>query len=94
MATMQINEFTSWNLTAYEFKIGSILNELNVQVIQNEISRLASEKLNLLYDTTNPMKYLQREAEITGQIGILQYLLAQSEAALNEVKLNLDKDGE
>lgn len=71
------NKFTQWELTAVEFKYASSFNDLQRKFIQNEIARAALEKVALTYDAQNPLLFAQREAELQGQIEILEYLLSQ-----------------
>jgi hypothetical protein len=73
--TPQHNSFTSFLLTQDEIKAGSNFLPEQRAVIQNIISQLAEEKISLKYDPTAPEVFLQREAELAGQIGILKYLL-------------------
>ena len=79
MSQMIPNMFTAWSLSDSEHRAGSCLGLLQKQVIQNLISEAASEKVALTYDPQNPLKFAQQEAELQGKIGVLQYLLAQSE---------------
>lgn len=71
------NKFTQWELTPIEFKFASTFNDLQTKFIQNEIARAALEKVSLTYDPQNTLLFAQREAELHGQIEILEYLLSQ-----------------
>jgi hypothetical protein len=71
--------FVSWILTPEEEAQGSVFSLTQKQLIQNRIAVLAEEKLALTYDPNEPMKFLQTEAELQGQIGILKYLLTMSQ---------------
>ena len=73
--------FQSWILSPEEFIQGSFLNSLQKQVIQNQISQLASERVMLTFDPVNHLPFMQRDAELKGQIGALQYLLNLSSEA-------------
>ncbi len=73
--------FQSWILSPKELLQGSILTQLQKQCIQNQISAAAAEKTLLKYDPDSALKFLQREAELQGQIGALQYLITLSEEA-------------
>lgn len=91
MPLLQPNAFTSYILTQDEQQQGSLLTSLNICAIQNLISQIAQEKLSLLYDPTNPLKFAQQEAELHGQMLILQQLVNNSnDAAAAQLKLNLD----
>lgn len=85
MATISPHSlFTSWILTPQETTQGTILSTLQEQVIQNQIAALAQEKTLLKFDPANIHSFLQREAELQGQIGALSFLLTQSAEAKKE----------
>ena len=84
MATIQINSFTSWELTKEELLSGTILTVLQKQVLQNRLNEAAETKLNLVYDTLDPIKFAQNEAYLKGKIEFIRYLLDASEAAEEE----------
>lgn len=95
MSTLVPNSFSTYSLTAEELAVGSQLTELNLRVIQNLISESAEEKLALKYDPQNPLAFVQREAELQGQIGVLKYLVAQHQENLSHnLQLNLNSEGE
>lgn len=75
------NPFQSWILTEDEAIEGAILTITQKQCIQNQISTLANERINLETDPTQPLKTIQQEAYLKGQIASLQYLLTLSAAA-------------
>jgi hypothetical protein len=68
--------FTRYKLTPEEQENGQTLTTMNLYAIQNFICDAAEEKLALKFDPTNPMQFAQREAELQGQIGILQLLVS------------------
>jgi hypothetical protein len=75
------NMFTTYDLSTTDQLQGQVLTELQEACLQNELAALAEEKLNLKYDTANPLTYLQREAELQGQIGLVTYLVELSKQA-------------
>ncbi len=82
MATVNTNsKFVSYILTDQEQRQGSILSHLNKMVIQNLINLCAEEKVAMDFDPDAPQKFLQQEAELKGQILILQQLLIASDEA-------------
>lgn len=85
MATLIPSAFSKYSLSPEETKSGQTLNIYNVQVIQNLISEAAEEKISLEFNPLNPSIFIQREAELQGQIRILQYLLACSAEMSQEV---------
>lgn len=89
MAIPAVTRFTAWILTPEELKAGSILNDAQIKVLQNQLAEIASEKVSLTYDASNPLEFAQREAELQGQMGIIEYLLSQHQAYV-EPNLNLE----
>lgn len=73
--------------TSYTFDSDAELTQaqsftlLNEMFIQSEIASLAERRIAMLYDPENPMGFIQQDAEIKGQIGILEYLLDLSRNA-------------
>lgn len=80
MARQLPNSFTRYQLTEEEQLSGQILTTSNYHVIQNLIADAAEARLAHTYDPANHLSFIQREAELQGQIGILKFLL---EASLN-----------
>lgn len=70
--------FQSWILTEKELLNGTALTILQKQCIQNQIAQLSMQKNVLEFDPQNPMKFMQTEAELRGQISALQYLVTLS----------------
>lgn len=85
MAKPLENVFQQWLLSPEEVQQGSILQDLQRKVIQNEIAIAAQEKLALKFDPLNPLLFAQQEAELAGKIGILQFLVSQSEEAVAQL---------
>lgn len=69
------SSFVRYEMTEPEIKTGSVFTLDQRAVMQNLIADAAEEKIALTFDTNNPQQFIQREAELTGQIGILKYLL-------------------
>lgn len=67
--------FIKYNLSETERKAGSVFSTEQRAVIQNIIADTAEEKIALTFDPDHSLQFAQREAELTGQIGILKYLL-------------------
>lgn len=83
MATLIPSSFCRYNLSEEEQRAGSYISETQKQVIQNLICDIAEEKLALKFDASNPQSFIQREAELQGQIGILRYILATSDEVVS-----------
>ena len=84
MARVIPNIFTSYVLTPDELKSGQSLSLVQIRVMQNLMSEAAQERVNLIYDPLNPLLFVQRDAELKGQIGILTYLINYSNE-INEI---------
>lgn len=78
MSTLRHNEFTSYNLTDDQQRIGSILTDLQEEVLRNYLAQYAGDKLRLKLDTNNIDKFVQEEAELIGKIVFIQFLLENS----------------
>lgn len=75
------NSFAKYDLTPAEYKSSVMLTNLQKVGIQNLISDVAEEKINLTYDPLNPVQFAQQEADLTGKLTILRHILDLSEAA-------------
>lgn len=88
MARELNNSFTRYKLTDEEIIRGQVLTTENAHVIQNLIADAAESKLNLKFDPTNSMAFVQEEAELQGQLGILRLLLDMSLQAQSAIRHN------
>ena len=92
-APLLINSFTTYQLSGEQQLQGSILTPLQAMLIHNLLTGIAEEKIGLKFDPNNIYQFAQREAELTGQIGILRYLLDASESvslSITPVSFNND----
>jgi hypothetical protein len=78
------SSFITYNLTPAQVAAGSTFTLDQRFVIQNLIASAAEEKIALTFDPSNPNSFIQREAELMGQIGILKYLLSLESSNLPE----------
>lgn len=78
MATSKHNEFTEWELTSEEATSARIFSALNLQYLQNLLADVVKMKLALTLDPNNVSVFIQQEAELQGQIGILKLLIQNS----------------
>lgn len=60
----------------------SIFNVYQLAAIQNDIAIAAEEKIRMKFDPLNPQAFVQEEAELTGRILALQWLVTQHEESL------------
>lgn len=94
MATLIPNAFASYQLSQSEEEAGQIFNLNQKMVLQNKLALIADEKINLLFDTNNPQLFIQREAELTGQMNIIKWLLDTSNAVEEDVAIRLRNSSE
>lgn len=73
--------FTKYALSSEEQTEAAKLTLLQEAKIQNTLAALVEEKVLLPYDVTNNLQSIQREAELQGQIRILQQILTESQVA-------------
>ena len=90
MARLQDNDFSSYALTEEEELQGALLTITQRQVIQNQLSAVACEKLALEFNTDKPDSFIQQEAYKRGQLDLLSYLLDQSQSAVEEQKFKAE----
>jgi hypothetical protein len=79
MAEIIPNSFTSYILTDAEMVQGSILNSLQMQVLQNRLAIIAEAKLHLRLDPDNVTVFAQELAYKQGQLDLLTELLEVSD---------------
>lgn len=87
MTPYKTNIFSSFNLSPEEEEAGQILQPLQRMVLQNKLSAIAQDKLNIEFDPLNPQKFIQNEAFLAGQLSIISWLLDSSDAAVAKVNL-------
>lgn len=74
--------FADRKLSDAETLSAQSLSRLTVLWLQQELIMACRERLSLSFDPSNQLVFLQREAELKGQIGVLTYLLECSERAV------------
>lgn len=78
MPTFIPSDFCQYELDEREALEGQIFSSSQLAVLQNHLSAAAKEKLDHPFDPHNPQVFMQREAELTGQIEILRMLINMS----------------
>lgn len=73
-------------LTTEEKLSGSILSDLQKQVIELRIRELEMNIINLEYDEHSPMKFVQQREFLKGALGELRYMLACSDACVSALE--------
>lgn len=86
MSQLISNSFTQYLLTEQEQIVGCALNQEQTMLIQNDLSLISQQKLQLEVDPNNYAAYVQQEAFLAGQIKILSHLLDRSEASIRQQK--------
>lgn len=81
MSHLLPSTFSRYYLGAEEQVQAETLTSLNLQSIQNLLCDCAEAKVNLKFDPLHTGDFLQKEAELQGQIGILRLLIDQSAIA-------------
>lgn len=76
MAKMIPSRFTEFEFTAKELFIATRFSELQLMLIQTLVAQAANKKLNLTYDSKDPLLFAQQEAEAQGEMGAYEYLLS------------------
>jgi len=79
------NTFKLYALSSKETLLGSVLTELQTQVLHNLRTVVAEEKLYLEYDIANPTEFIQQEAYKRGQLDLISHILDLSKAAQEEL---------
>lgn len=72
--------FTAYRLSQEELAIARSLGTEQRAYYQTLLSDAASEKIAIEQDPQNPLRYLQQEAYLKGQIDILNMLLGETGA--------------
>jgi tRNA G18 (ribose-2'-O)-methylase SpoU len=75
--------FLKYELNDDEKRIAHLFTQENIYGIKNLIAQAAEEKITLKFDPDKVMAFVQREAELQGQINILNYLLQLHEETIN-----------
>lgn len=94
MTNILPGRFTRYELNQAEFEAGIIFSPLQKMVINNFIADLVDEKINLHFDGAEPYKFASQEAEITGKISSLQYLLELSDETLRQTMIRAQREAQ
>lgn len=81
MAHLVPNTFSSYQMTEQEELQASVLMLDQEQLLQSKLALVAEEKLALQLDPGNISAYVQQEADLKGQMIIINWLLDCSTAA-------------
>lgn len=87
MATLQPSTYCRYEFSSPEELLqAQCFSPQQIQWLQTALSDVAEDRLRLMYDPAEPMKFLQAEAEAKGQIQAIQYLMACSRDAEEQLK--------
>ena len=75
------SRYCKYDHTEEEILQGSMLSQIQTEVFQNLLSGYADERLTLAYDVNNPGTFVQQEAYKKGQIELVEFILASSKSA-------------
>ena len=78
MSQLIPNSFSSYTLSSYEEEAGSVITLEQKQVIQNKLSSIAEQKLNLVFDPANISDYPIQLSYLQGQLDGIRWLLDTS----------------
>lgn len=78
------NSFQTYLLTPDEQEVGSLLNAVQRAVLQNLRVDIIEQKLLLAPTTSDLNQFIQQEAYLRGQLQIIEYLLAASDAVTSQ----------
>jgi hypothetical protein len=81
MANQIPNQFTQFQLSDEEELSGMTMSHTQLMVIQNLRAEYSIRKLNLVYTPDAHQQYLQEEAEISGWLNCLNYIMDCNENA-------------
>lgn len=81
--------YVQYELTTEEELQGRILSENQLAVLNNDLVDFLSQRLNLQFDGTNPTAFAQAEAERSGKILYIQWLLDQHKEALETLAVQV-----
>jgi hypothetical protein len=82
--------FSRYSLSEQEQLEGSILSPNQQAVLQNLLADMVEEKVLLKFDPASIQQFQQREAELQGQIGIIKFILATSDEAIETKQSQLN----
>lgn len=87
MANLIENMYSSYQLTPEEAMRGASLTLLQRQVLQNDISMVANEMLDLQFDPAKPDSFIQEQAYKKGQLQALNWRMTCSMQADEDLQI-------
>mgnify|MGYP000467278005 CR=1 FL=1 len=77
--------FDRYELTEDELFSARILDPSKQAYYQNMLSKFMEDKMELMFDAGNPLRFAQAEAELKGQVILMQLLLNDHQLAKEEL---------
>lgn len=78
----KFNKFVTFSFSSpEEERVSKSFHPLNLAFIQNTRAECAEKKLATVFDPLNPMAFGLEQAEMTGQINILDWIIAEANRA-------------
>jgi len=85
MQLIEEGSYPKYELTDAELILGVSLSPEQKAVINNDINLIIAQRLTIAYDPDNPMIFVQKEAELKGQLIMLQFMLERSNLNLSSL---------
>lgn len=90
MGTPLANEFTSYAFDSQAEELSAkVFNTQQIQNLCNHRAIAAKELLDAKYDEHNPSLFIQRRSYLQGQIELIALILAEHDAATDQLKEEL-----
>ena len=89
MQLSQNSPFIKWDMTEEEVQAGTLLSREQYCLIQNKLAAIAERQLMLKIDPLNINSFLQQQADLAGQIVVLQSLLSSSDNMIYDLQEQL-----
>jgi len=77
--------FTRYELTELETLSGSVLNEMQLQRLQNNLADIADQILALEFDPNNPKDFMQQDSFLKGQMSFIRYQIEASKESFAQL---------
>ena len=84
MSKLMANDFSYFEMSVEEYRIGLILTAQQIQVIQNRLSMAVQEKLNIEDDPQNSALSQLQRAQLSGEINAYRLIILESNQAVQE----------
>jgi hypothetical protein len=90
MASLLPNNFASYELTEQELENGTLLTVNQKMVLQNKLSEIATQKINLVFNPSDVADYSQQTAYLQAQLDTINWMLDSSSSMEEVLKAKLN----